>query len=100
MSAQRPKAATFRTALPSSGGQDRSRFQIKERSQTAYSRRSAPIGNRRHWRHVRTVALVGRARVSTEEQDPAPQFYALRAAGCADVFEEQASEAIRAWAPC
>ncbi|AUM75839.1 recombinase family protein [Paracoccus jeotgali] len=37
------------------------------------------------------MPLIGYARVSTEDQTPLPQSHALRAAGCAEIHEEQAS---------
>ncbi len=42
------------------------------------------------------MPLIGYARVSTEDQTPLPQVQALRAAGCAEVHEEQASGGDRA----
>ncbi len=41
------------------------------------------------------MALVGYARVSTEDQTPLPQVNELHAAGCRDIHEEQASGASR-----
>ena len=41
------------------------------------------------------MALIGYARVSTEDQTPQPQADELRAAGCRDIHEEQASGASR-----
>lgn len=37
------------------------------------------------------MPLIGYARVSTEDQTPLPQVQELRAAGCAEILEEQAS---------
>ena len=41
------------------------------------------------------MALIGYARISTEDQTPRPQTDELRAAGCHDIREEQASCASR-----
>ena len=41
------------------------------------------------------MALIGYARVSTEDQTPLPQADELRAAGCRDIHEEQAPGASR-----
>ncbi len=41
------------------------------------------------------MALIGYTRVSTGEQDLAPQLDALRAVGCAEMLEEHASGASR-----
>lgn len=41
------------------------------------------------------MALIGYARVSTEDQTPLPQADELRAAGCREIHEEQASGASR-----
>ena len=41
------------------------------------------------------MAMIGYARVSTEDQTPLPQADELRAAGCRDIHEEQASGASR-----
>lgn len=40
---------------------------------------------------ARSMRLIGYARISTEDQTPLPQVQALRAVGCADILEEQAS---------
>jgi DNA invertase Pin-like site-specific DNA recombinase len=45
------------------------------------------------------MPLIGYARVSTEEQDLAPQRDALRAAGYAELFEEHASGASKVRRP-
>jgi hypothetical protein len=37
------------------------------------------------------MPLIGYARVSTEDQTPLPQLQARKSAGCADIYEEQAS---------
>ncbi|MGA0542384.1 recombinase family protein [Neotabrizicola sp. VNH66] len=42
------------------------------------------------------MRLIGYARVSTEDQTPLPQTQALEAAGCAEIYEEQASGGDRA----
>src|SRR6185312_10378478 len=44
---------------------------------------------------IRAMALIGYARVSTEEQQTDPQLDELRAAGSREVFEERASGASR-----
>ena len=41
------------------------------------------------------IALIGYARVSTEDQTPLPQADELRAVGCRDIHQEQASGASR-----
>ena len=41
------------------------------------------------------MALIGYARVSTEDQTPLSEADELRAAGCRDIHEEQASGASR-----
>jgi DNA invertase Pin-like site-specific DNA recombinase len=42
------------------------------------------------------MSLIGYARISTEDQTPLPQSQALKFAGCAEIFEEQASGGNRA----
>jgi DNA invertase Pin-like site-specific DNA recombinase len=42
------------------------------------------------------MPLLGYARISTEDQTPLPQSQALKSAGCAEIFEEQASGGNRA----
>ena len=45
---------------------------------------------------MRVPIIAGYARVSTQSQDLEPQIAALRAAGCTEVVEEQASGTDRA----
>ena len=49
----------------------------------------------RNCKQVALMALIGYARVSTEDQTPLPQSEELSAAGCHDIHEEQASGASR-----